>query len=117
MIYIHIKYESLLTPFQTPTTPSDTPVSVEKDMDSLCDTGYIMNWIVIREKSQQCAIAIGYFNVVNTASLQLKIREVDVDDIAFGNFDGFPLVQVVAVGGWEVGRGHLSVCWEALGFF
>ena len=47
---------------------------------------------------QQRAIAICYFNVVNLiGTLQLKICEVDVDDIAFGNFDGFPLVQIVAV--------------------
>ena len=103
-----------------PATPSDTPVSVEKDMDGFCVAGYITNWIVIQDKSevsQQCAIAISYFNVVNCASLQLEIREVDVDDIAFGNLDGFPLVKVVGVGGWEVGRGHLSACWEALRFF
>ena len=50
------------------------------------------------EVSQQCAIAISYFDVVNLiGTLQLKFCEVDVDDIAFGNFDGFPLVQIVAV--------------------
>ena len=80
---------TLLSPSQTPTTPSDTLVGVEKDMDSLCDTGYNRNsWIV----SQECAIAIDYFNIVsevNRITLQLEVSEVDVDDIAFCNFDGF----------------------------
>ena len=69
------------------------------------------------ETSQQGAIAISYFNEVNLFSPQLEIGEVDVDDIAFGNFDGFPLMKVVEVVSWEVWRGHLSTCWEAIGFF
>ena len=54
--------------------------------------------VICSEMAQQCAIAICNFNVVNLiGTLQLEICEVDVDDIAFGNFDGFPLVQIVAV--------------------
>ena len=56
------------------------------------------------ETSQQGAIAISYFNVVDRLTLQLEICEVDVEDIAFGNFDGFPLVQIVAVVRWIVWR-------------
>ena len=59
--------------------------------------------VICSEMFQQRAIAICYFNVVNLiGTLQLKICEVDVDDIAFGNFDGFPLVQIVAVVRWIV---------------
>ena len=54
--------------------------------------------VICSEMFQQRAIAICYFNVVNLiGTLQLKICEVDVDDIAFGNFDGFPLMKIVGV--------------------
>ena len=53
--------------------------------------------------SQQCAITISNFNIVYFIRLlQLKICEVDVDDVAFGNVDGFPLVKVVGVVEGEV---------------
>ena len=127
-----MQLQSLLTPFKTPTTTSDTLICVEKDMDGLCDAGKVINLdslptssfftdvhIVCRsEASQQGTIPIGYFKVVNLIrTLQLEISEVDVDDIAFGNFDGLPLVKIVGVAGREVGRGHLSTRWEALWFF
>ena len=80
-------------------------------MDSLCDAGEVRNLdslptssftvvhIVRRSKmSQQGAFTIRYFKVVDLIRLlQLVICEVDVDDIAFGNFDGFPLMKIVGV--------------------
>ena len=52
------------------------------------------------EMSQHCAIPINYFKVVNVMGgpLHFKISEVDVDDIAIGNFDSFPLMKIVGVG-------------------
>ena len=48
--------------------------------------------------SQQGSIPVRYFKVVDfIRTLQIEICEVDVDDIAFGNFDGFPLVQIIGV--------------------
>ena len=42
---------------------------------------------------QQGSIPIGHFKVVNLIrALQLVISEVDVDDTAFGNLDGFSLM-------------------------
>ena len=68
--------------------------------------------------SQQGPVPIGYFEEVNLIrALQLVVSEVDVDDTAFGNFDGFSLVKVVGVGRWEVRRRHHSTCWKALWFF
>ena len=105
-----------------PTTPCDTLVSVEKDMNGLCDAGYVGNFhplfllfplsksqivriVSCSKMSQQCAITIRYFNIVHFIRfLQLKICEVDFDDIAFGNFYGFPLVKTVGVVRWEVWR-------------
>ena len=47
---------------------------------------------------QQGAVAIGQFNVINLVrALQLKVCEVNVDDIALSNPDGLPLVKVVVV--------------------
>ena len=50
--------------------------------------------------SQHCAIPINYFKVVNVMGgpLHFKISEVDVDDIAIGNFDSFSLMNIVGVG-------------------
>ena len=68
--------------------------------------------------SQQGPVPIGYFKEVNLIrALQLVVSEVDVDDTAFGNFDGFSLVKVVWVVGREVRRHHYSTCWKALRFF
>ena len=87
-------------------------------MDGLCDAGQVGNLdplpttpftvvhIVRRSKmSQLGAIPICYFKVVDLIrTLQLVIGEVDVDNIAFGDFDGFPLVKIIWVVGGEVGR-------------
>ena len=55
--------------------------------------------------SQQGSIPIGYFKVVDLIrTLQLVVSEVDVDDIAFGDLDGFPLVKIIRVVGGEVRR-------------
>ena len=107
-----------------PTTSSDTLVGVEKDMNGFCDAGYVGNFdplslspsfsfhkvqfqivriVLCSKMSQQCAITISNFNVVYFIGLlQLKICEVDVDDVAFGNLDGFSLVKVVGVVEGEV---------------
>ena len=54
--------------------------------------------VIGSKKSQQGAVAIGYLKVVDLIfSLHLKISEVDVDDTALGNLDGFPLVKIVGV--------------------
>ena len=51
--------------------------------------------------SQKSAIAVSNFKEVNVGPirypLHLEISEVDFDDIAFGNFDSFPLVKIVRV--------------------
>ena len=73
----------------------------------------IVSWA---KMTQKCAIAINYVNIV-IWTFQIKICEVNVDDIALGNFDGFPLVKFVGVVGWKVWRGQMPTCWEALGFF
>ena len=53
--------------------------------------------------SQQGAVTIRYFKVVDLIRLlQLEISEVDVDDIAFGNFDSLPFVNTVWVVSWEI---------------
>ena len=53
--------------------------------------------------SQQGPVPIGYFEEVNLIrALQLVVSEVDVDDTAFGNFDGFSLMKIVGVVGREV---------------
>ena len=63
--------------------------------------------------SQQCAVTISNFNVVHFIRLlQLKICEVDVDDVAFGNLDGFSLVKVVGEVGREIRRSHHSTHWS-----
>ena len=77
----------------------------------------VVDSVIGSKKSQQGAVAIGYLKVVDLIfTLHLKISEVDVDDTALGNFDGFPLVKIVGVVGREVGTRHLSTSWEALGF-
>ena len=59
--------------------------------------------VICSEMFQQRAIAICYFNVVNLiGTLQLKICEVDVDDIAFGNFDTLRFMDTVGVVSWEI---------------
>ena len=88
-------------------------------MNGVCDAGQVRNSdpsvspskfqsvriVSCSEMSQRCAIAISYVNIVDLiGTLQLEICEVDVDDVAFGNFDGFPLMKIVGVVGWEVGR-------------
>ena len=122
-----------------PATPSDTLVGVEKDMNGLCDAGNVGNFyplslspsfpfhqvqfqivriVLCSKMSQQCAITISNFNIVHFIRLlQLKICEVDVDDVAFGNLDGLPLVKVVGVVEGEVGRIHVSTCWQTFRFF
>ena len=68
--------------------------------------------------SQHCAIGLSYFQVVNGITpLNVKICDVDVDDIAFGNFDSFPLMEIVGVVRREVWTCQMSTCWEALWFF
>ena len=68
--------------------------------------------------SQQGPVPIGYFKEVNLIrALELVVSEVDVDDAAFGNFDGFSLVKVVGVVRREIRRRHHSTCWRALRFF
>ena len=69
-------------------------------MNGLCDAGQVRNSdpsvspskfqsvriVSCSEMSQRCAIAISYVNIVDLiGTLQLKICEVDVDDVAFGN--------------------------------
>ena len=55
------------------------------------------------EMSQQGAIAISYHNVVNLfIILQMEICKVDVDDIAFGNFDTLRFMDTVGVVSWEI---------------
>ena len=88
-------------------------------MDGLSDTGYVMNSdpcpmsffatpgtivsfvqvVVCSKPSQGCAITISYLDVVDMVrTLQLKICEVDVNDIAFGNFNCFPLDSCRSLG-------------------
>ena len=81
-------------------------------MNSLCDAGQvtnsdprkiflISNIVFCSEMSQKSAIAVSNFKEVNVSligyPLHLEISEVDFDDIAFGNFDSFPLVKIVQV--------------------
>ena len=63
---------------------------------------------------QQGAVAIGQFKVINLVrALQLKICEVNVDDIALSNPDGLPFVKVVVVVRRVVGTLEKSTGWKA----
>ena len=63
---------------------------------------------------QQGAVAISQFNVINLVrTLQLKICEVNVDNIALCNPNGLPLVKVIAVVGRVVWTLEKSTGWKA----
>ena len=104
----------------------DTLISVEKNMNRVRDTGYVGDfdwwlwstfWVLGSKTAQEGTIPIRNFDVVNVIiAFQLKVCEMDIDDMSLGNFDRFPLMKIVGVVVWEVGRRHLSACWKALGF-
>ena len=91
----------VLTPLQAPASPGNTAIRVEKNIHSFgvtCDISPRQTNIVVSQMSQICAVPIGYLNVVHRVrALQLKICEVNVDDIALSSLDGLPLVKVIGV--------------------
>ena len=72
------------------------------NLDPLPSTSFTLVHIVCSSKmSQEGAVPICYFKVVDLIrALQLVIGKVDVDDTAFGDLDGFPLVKII----WVLGR-------------
>merc|ERR1719234_2347816 len=89
------------TPLEPPTSPGDTVIRVEKKIhgfSATCDIVQRQMIISMSEMSKTCAVPISYLKVVHWVRLlQLKICEVNVDNVALSNLDGLPLVKVIRV--------------------